>query len=204
MAGRLFFFEGPDGVGKSTIVSALKERLVYDGSKFDFLNFPGNLQGTLGKVVYEIHHEPERYGISRMSELAKQTLHIAAHIDAIETIIRPRLGAGINVVLDRFWWSTIVYGEAGGVEPSVLSQLAATEKLVWGDTKPSIAFLVDRDQPIDRSDHLGPWLKLRSRYADLCIEQRENHEVVVLENSASIDNVVGHALSHIESAVSDA
>ncbi len=198
MRGKLFVFEGPDGVGKTTIVAALKEKLRGDNASFEFMSFPGKESGTLGGVIYDIHHYPNRHGITGMSELAKQALHIAAHIDAIEARIQPLLWAGVNVVLDRFWWSTIVYGEVGGVDSFALGQLVAAEKLVWADTLPSIAFLVDREQPIDRSDKMESWLELRSRYGELSRVEGHDYRVVVLRNTTTIEEVVNRASSLIE------
>ncbi|NKM24329.1 dTMP kinase [Rhizobium laguerreae] len=196
--GKLFVFEGPDGVGKTTIVAALEEKLRGENTSFEFMSFPGKESGTLGSVIYDIHHYPDRYGITAMSELAKQALHIAAHIDAIETRIQPLLRAGVNVVLDRFWWSTIVYGEVYGVEPLALGRLVAAEKLVWADTLPSIAFLVDREQPMDRSDKMETWLELRSRYGELSSVEGRDYSVVVLGNTTTVEEVVNRASSLIE------
>jgi dTMP kinase len=202
MQGQLFVFEGPDGVGKTSIVSGLKERLEGQGFEFQFLSFPGKEDGTLGSFIYHIHHSPQNYNILGMSELAKQALHIAAHIDAIESRIKPLLGRGVNVVLDRFWWSTLVYGNAGGVKSPALAQLIAAEKLVWGDTLPSIAFLVDRDRPINRSDKIEEWLKLRSNYAALASDEQGTYEVVVIENLTSIEDAMGKASTIIKRALS--
>ncbi len=114
MVGKLLIFEGPDGVGKTTIVQELKAKLSVEN--FKFLSFPGREEGTLGNAIYRMHHSPQEFGIKVMSELARQTLHIAAHIDVIETRIKPWIAEGKNVVLDRFWWSTLVYGSVGGGE----------------------------------------------------------------------------------------
>lgn len=201
MAGKFFIFEGPDGVGKTTVVAGLKERLASSEERFEFLSFPGRDEGTLGKVVYQIHHSPQDFNIGAMSELAKQALHIAAHFDAIETRIKPLLEDGVNIVLDRFWWSTLVYGKVGGVEPLTLEQLVAAEKLVWGATLPTMAFLVDRDRPINRSENIEMWLKLRSGYAELADKERSNYGVMTLSNHATIEDVVESALSAIRGAL---
>jgi len=66
MTGKLFFIEGPDGVGKSTTIDLLKVGLSQRTARFDFLSFPGKAEGTLGAVVYRIHHAPADFGISTM------------------------------------------------------------------------------------------------------------------------------------------
>ncbi|MDX0931390.1 hypothetical protein GOE05_28695 [Sinorhizobium medicae] len=188
MAGKLFIFEGPDGVGKTTIVEELKQKL--PPTAFEFLSFPGRDEGTLGRAIYRIHHEPEEFGIKVMSELARQALHIAAHIDAIETRIGPWLAEGKNVVLDRFWWSTLVYGSVGGGKQKALQELVAAEKTVWGEIKPAAAFLIDRDSPINRREDLTFWHQLRDSYARLAAQQGGDYPVITVRNIGSIAEAI--------------
>lgn len=184
MTGNLFIFEGPDGVGKTTIVKALKDK--FAGDVFEFLSFPGREEGTLGHVIYRIHHNRADFGIGVMSELALQALHVAAHVDVIETRIRPWITEGKNVVLDRFWWSTIVYGTVGGGEHRALIDLVSAEQTVWGDIKPTIAFLIDRDSPIDRNEDPAYWQQLRSSYARLADREREYYKVCIVDNTGLV------------------
>lgn len=189
MGGKLLIFEGPDGVGKSSIVQELKLRLPPDS--FEFLSFPGRDEGTLGRAIYRIHHAPEEFGIKLMSPLAKQALHVAAHIDVIETRIRPWIAAGKNVVLDRFWWSTLVYGSVGGGDQTALKQLVVAEETVWGDIKPSVAFIIDRDSPIDREEEdLTAWRLIREEYAQLALQETVKHSVVKICNIGTLTDAV--------------
>jgi len=63
MIGKLIVFEGPDSVGKTTLVSHVKTLLDESQIRTEFLSFPGDRPGTIGKVVYELHHAPEKFGI---------------------------------------------------------------------------------------------------------------------------------------------
>ncbi|GAA5665772.1 MULTISPECIES: hypothetical protein [Brucella/Ochrobactrum group] len=188
MAGKLFIFEGPDGVGKTTIVRDLKRRLT--GKSFEFLSFPGRDEGTLGQAIYRIHHHPEEFGILTMSELARQALHVAAHIDVIETRIKPWIAQGKNVVLDRFWWSTLVYGTVGGGQCEALSELVAAEETVWGPLLPRAAFLIDRDSPINRREDLTYWQQLRTNYAQLATRETQKYPVHTVRNITSVAEAV--------------
>ncbi|MFK0692797.1 hypothetical protein ACFX5Q_32285 [Mesorhizobium sp. IMUNJ 23033] len=49
MSGKLFFIEGPDGVGKATTIDLLKDALVQRSGRFEFLSFPGKAEGTLAQ-----------------------------------------------------------------------------------------------------------------------------------------------------------
>ncbi|MCL4806402.1 MAG: hypothetical protein KJ062_01190, partial [Thermoanaerobaculia bacterium] len=81
--GRLFVFEGPDGVGKSTVAAEFARRLSEDRPAV-LLSFPGREPGTLGHDVYELHHASARFGVERLSAACLKLLHIAAHLDAID------------------------------------------------------------------------------------------------------------------------
>src|SRR5688572_6476007 len=98
--GQLYVLEGPDGVGKSTIAQALAEALHSAGLQAEVFSFPGREAGTLGQLVYRLHHDCVGLGVESVTESSRQALHVAAHIDAIETRILPALRKGIHVVLD--------------------------------------------------------------------------------------------------------
>ena len=99
--GKIFVFEGPDGVGKSTIIHETKKKLIDEG--FDVLNlsFPGKTQGTLGKLVYDIHHGNKDFSLNELPSSSLQILHIAAHIDCIENIIKPALSNGKIILISH-------------------------------------------------------------------------------------------------------
>ena len=72
-------------------------------------------------------------------------LHIAAHVDAIERTIKPLLKQGDHIVLDRYWWSTIVYGIVGGSNQDSLERMVSAEVSHWGPILPYALFLVERE-----------------------------------------------------------
>ena len=106
--GKLFVLEGPDGVGKSTLAHTLTEYLNAKGIPCDYFAFPGREAGTLGRHIYDFHHNPIQFGVKLVNPASVQVLHIAAHLDTIERNILPTLEKGRSIVLDRFWWSTWV------------------------------------------------------------------------------------------------
>jgi dTMP kinase len=149
------------------------------------LSFPGREPGTLGKVIYDIHHDPGRFGIEGMSAAAKQALHMAAHIDTIEQEIIPLLKAGEHVLLDRFWWSTWVYGIVGGVSTKFLEVLVEAERIKWGSVRPTLAVLLDRNEPIERDEDMKDWSRIRKEYLALACKEKNHYPVEVVQNTAT-------------------
>jgi dTMP kinase len=185
--GHLLVLEGPDGVGKSSTVRGVAERLRSLAIRHSVLAFPGREPSTLGKLVYEIHHDPKRFSIEGMAEAAKQALHVAAHLDAIERRIRPLLHEGEHVLLDRFWWSTWVYGVVGGVSISLLDSLIAAERIQWGSIQPSLVVLLDRDAPIERDEDMNGWRRIRAEYLTLASREKNRYPVEVVQNADTLE-----------------
>jgi dTMP kinase len=68
-------------------------------------------------------------------------LFAAARDDHLNTVIRPALERGTWVICDRFADSTRVYqGVAGDVDSR---SIRALERIVVGDTKPDLTFILD-------------------------------------------------------------
>jgi thymidylate kinase len=191
--GRLIVFEGPDGVGKSTLAAWFVDRLVGAGEPAELKSFPGNDPGSLGRLVYDIHHRSLDFGIERMTDASKQILHIAAHIDAIECSIKPAIQAGRTIVLDRFWWSTFVYGAVGGVPRRILELMIEVEKEAWQPLLPDIAFLIRRNAPL-RPEPPALWPKWMDAYIELAATEGLHYPVHTLSNDGNITEIEQHIL----------
>jgi thymidylate kinase len=192
--GKLFVFEGPDGVGKTTLSKAFSDHLNATGIQCDYLSFPGRETGSLGRHIYELHHDPNRFGIKAVDPASLQLLHIAAHIDLIGQCILPKLASGRYVILDRFWWSTWVYGVTAGVDRNILRSMLAVERTYWGNTFPTVVFLLQSDRPHRREQPAATWNKLAATYYELADEQQHAYPIRIISNnqsiSAALDTVV--------------
>ena len=195
-AGRLIVFEGPDGVGKSTLAQALTSRLVAMGLSCEYLSFPGKEEGTIGSLVYDVHHRPADYGIGAITPASLQALHIAAHLDAIEQRIIPALNEGRWVILDRFWWSTWAYGCVAAVDRATLDAMVQVERLHWRGVEPDALFLIDR-----RNDSFEGRVQLRESYHLLYESEKSRYPVHRIQNGLSVDRSVDRLLAAIRDLV---
>ena len=181
--GQLLVFEGPDGVGKTTICHALAEQLLSRGHDLLQLSFPGRQPGSLGKLVSRVHHDEGPLRGGNMSMLAKQALHVAAHIDSIDRQILPALKGKKTVLLDRYWWSVWVYGLIDGCNRQKLRALIEAERSAWGRVRPALAVLLRRPAPIGRDDDpLTRWQRLADEYVRLARHEESLYPVSVVDN----------------------
>jgi dTMP kinase len=143
----IYIFEGIDNVGKTTIIHALKKQ-IQATTDYKCVNvaFPGNEPRTLGELVYRIHHHEEQYFDISLNEASLQLLHIASHIDLIQRCLEPLSNSKCIVLLDRFWWSTYVYGLSGGLEENIIQTIIAPELLYWKDINVKKIFLIERNK----------------------------------------------------------
>lgn len=195
--GRLFVFEGPDGVGKTTLISHLRCKLEALDLLPITLSFPGNDLGTLGRLVYDLHHDSALLGVKRIPALSLQLMHVAAHIDAIDNQIVPSLHRGQFVLLDRFWWSTVAYGRLSGIREDCLQSMIQLEKTCWGSYKPAMVFLLDVELPHRPGEACKEWQSLRRLYIDLAEQECQEYPVSIINNSGPIDDTISCILDHI-------
>ena len=129
-SGLFISFEGIDGAGKSTHISALAQAFKAQGRAVTLTREPGGtpLAEKLRSLVLQ----------DAMDPLTEALLMFAARRDHLDCVILPALGRGDVVLCDRFTDATFAYQGGGrGFDEVVLSQL---ERMV--QTKADQASLV--------------------------------------------------------------
>jgi thymidylate kinase len=193
--GNLFVLEGLDGSGKTTLSLAFVEHLRSKGIKCEYFAFPGREPATLGRLVHELHHDPKASNIASITATSLQLLHIAAHVDAIESRILPVLKKGTSVVLDRFWWSTWVYGKVSGVSQNSLEAMIRSERIAWGNIQPETMFLISRKVPHQNQNNE----QLLIEYKKLASREARRHHVRCIENEGTIARTLAKIVSNLNS-----
>jgi thymidylate kinase len=196
--GRLIVFEGPDGVGKTSLTKRLVKELELQNQKCIYFSFPGRIENTLGELVYKIHHNILS-NFKNITPAALQTLHIAAHIDTIENQIKPLLEQGYVIILDRFWWSTFVYGRCSKINNKMLTNLINVEKGAWGSLKPDMLFLINRDRPFQNES--DKWPSLKNEYLELAKTEKNNYPIEIFCNSKDYESSIQNLLIIIQNKV---
>jgi thymidylate kinase len=188
--GKLFVFEGMDSVGKTTLSKGLAKWLSENNGRTEWLSFPGRRPHSIGALFYDIHHNPERFEIEQFTPLANQFLHLAAHVDAVDSVILPALSSGIHVVLDRFWWSALIYGPKDERSKAALLRAIEAEKCLWGKVQPDALFLLTRACPFEMECESEGWIELQRDYLALAADQAANHPIHVIENLGTLSSTL--------------
>lgn len=195
--GQLFIFEGPDYSGKTTLALALSEYLRSKGIDCDYCAFPGKESGTLGRLVYELHHGLEATGIRTINATSLQLMHIAAHVDTIESRILPALKTGRNIVLDRFWWSTLVYGTVGGANREMLLKMVELEQICWADHAPAAIFLLQRLNQRNSPMTETGWKAVSDEYHRVASQETGNYPIHYVRNDGDVADSLTNVIKHI-------
>ena len=139
--GRFITLEGVEGVGKSTQLQALCERLRAHELHVIETREPGGTPE--GDEIRSVLLKVRSGGFDPMAELL---LMFAARAMHVEKVIRPALAAGSWVVCDRFTDASYAYQGGGRGIPA--SRIASLERLVLKGLKPDLTLLLDVDPAV--------------------------------------------------------
>jgi dTMP kinase len=104
MSALFIAFEGGEGAGKSTQVTALAEYLNSQGSDVVITREPGGAPAAEAMRAIVLSHE-----YAGLSDRAEALLFAAARAEHVHRTIRPALESGTTVITDRFLDSSIAY-----------------------------------------------------------------------------------------------
>jgi dTMP kinase len=110
--GRLFVLEGIDGVGKTTQADRLADHLRALGREVIRSREPTD--GPHGAALRR------SMTLGRLSPEQELQLFLDDRLDHVQTLIQPALDRGADVVLDRYYFSTVAYQGARGFDPDAL------------------------------------------------------------------------------------
>ena len=140
--GLFITLEGTEGSGKSTQIAVIKAHMEAKGHKVVCLREPG---GT--PIAEEIRSLLKtRRKDEYMCDKTELLLMYAARAQLVETVIKPLLTAGTDVICDRHDLSTVAY--QGGGRGMNMDDINAIRKVVLGDFRPDLTIVIDVDPKI--------------------------------------------------------
>jgi dTMP kinase len=129
--GFLLALEGVDGSGKSTQAQLLAVSLLQQGREVVLTQEPG--AGPVGQKLRRYLQGDERH-LTPQEELE---LFLADRREHVEEVIKPALAAGQIVITDRYYYSSVAYQGALGLDPAWI--LAENEAFA---PRPDLVFLL--------------------------------------------------------------
>lgn len=134
---RLITLEGGEGAGKTSAITAIRDRLLAAGHDVVLTREPGGtpLAERIRELLLGAQDEP----LAAETELL---LMFASRAQHVRQVVRPALRRGAFVISDRFTDSSYAYQGAGrGLDPE---WIAALERRAVG-LKPGLTLLLDLD-----------------------------------------------------------
>jgi len=165
MIGVLVNLEGIDGCGKSTQSKLLLEKLEGEGEKVIILKEP--TKRPHGQKLWDVLHGKRKATNEEILEL-----FVLDRIQHVEEKIQPALDDGTVILMDRYYYSSMAYQVAGGIDVEEIR-----EKHVFAP-KPDVVLIFDLPVSIalervkghsdadefEKEEHLE---KVREAYLDL-------------------------------------
>ena len=138
--GFLLVLEGIDGTGKTTLAAALARALEERGWRVLTTFEP--TRGPYGRQIRRLAAEG-REGVTPEQETE---LFIADRREHVSAVIAPALAAGRMVIMDRYYYSTMAYQGARGMDPAEIERRHQA-------FAPAPDLLVILDLPIEEARH---------------------------------------------------
>ena len=195
--GVFITLEGTEGSGKSTQLKTVEQYLQQHNRRYIKVREPG---GTpIAEEIRNLLKTPRND--DAMCDTTELLLMYAARAQLVNTVIKPAIEQGIDVICDRHDLSTVAY--QGGGRGMDLSEIKAISKVVLGDFKPNLTILLDIDPikgmqrakargELDRFEQskMDFFVRVRNTYLE-CAKQDPNI-IKVVNGDDTLDNVSSH------------
>jgi dTMP kinase len=203
MRGAFVVVEGIDGSGKSTMAAKVVDALTRRGRKVLRTREPG---GTpIGEKIRALLLDAKN---SEMVPYAELFLYMASRAQLVDEVVRPSIAKGVDVVCDRYYYSTAAYQGAAG-KVGIDTVLAVAEKIAKFQ-KPDAVALLDLDPATargrdgirnDRVENKGLDYQKRVRAGFLRLAKRDPKRIRVIDASRDPDAVFDDVMKAVDRAL---
>ena len=195
--GVFITLEGTEGSGKSTQLKTIEQYLQQHNRRF--IKFREPVGTPIAEEIRNLLKTPRKD--DAMCDTTELLLMYAARAQLVNTVIKPAIEQGVDVICDRHDLSTVAY--QGGGRGMDLSEIKAISKVVLGDFKPNLTILLDIDPikgmqrakargELDRFEQskMDFFVRVRNTYLE-CAKQDPNI-IKVVNGDDTLDNVSSH------------
>ena len=195
--------DGIDGVGKSTQLKLLVERLKKRGQQVVTCREPGSTQ--LGESIRKTLLNDWDTPIDRVSEML---LYMASRAQLLEEVIRPALKSGKTVIADRYLLASVVYqGHGGALDTHSIWDVG---RVATGNLLPDLTIVLDlpldeaasRLGEPDRIEARGDAYRETLRTGFLAEAERQPERIQVVDARGTKDEVAERIWMVVEKTLS--
>lgn len=204
VSGIFITIEGPDGAGKTSVISELYPRLQLIAKEGIIkTREPGGIR--IAEKIRQIILDPRN---EEMDERTEALLYAAARRQHLVEVILPALNEGKIIICDRFVDSSLAYQGAG--RRIGMSEIAQINEFATEGTTPHFTLYLDvdsdtglrriqqnRTHQIDRLDSEGLEFHQRVRHAYLKIAEENPQRITKIDARMGLQEVVDKSFAAI-------
>lgn len=191
--GALIVLDGPDGSGTTVHSRLLAERFTAEGTPVLWTAEPST--GPIGTFIREALQSS-----LPLPPAALQLLFSADRADHCERVIAPALASGMTVITDRYVASTVVYGQALGLDEQWLRNLNKNfiQPALTFFLLPPLSLALARLRQRTRRDALEDEDLQRRVHASYATMAQQDPSIVVIDTAGDKDAVSEHIWNRVQ------
>jgi dTMP kinase len=201
VSGRLIVIEGLDGAGTTTQVKRLVEHLTANGTHAHATREPSD--GPVGRLIREMLTGGHAIAGEKLSQGTFGLLFAADRLDHLQREIEPKLAAGMTVVSDRYYHSSLAYQGTGADRDWIAMLNARARKpdiTVFLQVRPEVA--AQRRAAARRKEELFEDLRMQQEVdagyrATIAELKAQGERIEILDGEQSEDQVFSAILRAI-------
>ncbi|MEM4246375.1 MAG: dTMP kinase [Candidatus Bathyarchaeia archaeon] len=187
-AGLFIVLEGIDGSGKTLHSKLLHKKLVQEGERAALTMEPS--RGEVGRLIRGLIADRKK-----KSAMIETLLFTADRLDHLSCEIEPLLRKGTTVVCDRYYYSTLAYQGAQGVDLDLIRSLNRFAR------KPDLSFYLDVPPEVAlarmaRRRSIFESRSLLERVREIYLDLVREGDLILVDSSGLVDGVSDKILSH--------
>lgn len=210
MSGRFISFEGPDGAGKTSVLTAIRTGLVNQlGDQVVYTREPGG--NPIAEQVRAVLLDKKN---GAMDDWTEALLYAASRRQHVVETLKPALEAGKLILCDRYLDSSIAY--QGGGRKLGIDRVWELNQYAIDDLLPDLTIFLDlpvetglariekgRAETINRLDEQTTNFHRRVRQAYLTLAERFPERIVKVNADQKLAQVIEDVQSAIHARYTD-